>query len=500
MEEKKDISCEDTPNAPECRLDCEEKPDAEGCNVDCELTPEAPECVPNCDEKPEAPACLPNCEENPDAEGCRVDCTENPEANECLPNCEDTPYAEGCPIDCERTPERQECLPDCIADPYDVRCPVDCERTAERQECLPDCIADPYDVRCPIDCELTPERQECLPNCELTPNAPGCEPVCGEGLTPCGSACVYLTQDTDNCGACGNICANRNTCEESACIPPPRDLWIYDLPVNHSFSLSFSDPIDVEGHDWYEFSCESTGVWPDENIFGQNTYRTVRGELDGEKFLLKINGGLYYNDTCTLTFFADKIFLTDTPGARAFSENVHVFVTVEPALYYESFETDWVANSAPAGWTTFRNHTGTPIEPLIHLTHAWTHLPDIGHPRNTVATSTSWFEPQTPGDEWMFSPEISLPPNEDCRLQWRARNPAGASLNGYEVRISTNGATISAGLQNAPVFAILAEENPWQTRTVPLTAWRGADIRVAFRNNSVSKYMLDIDDVVVLCD
>jgi hypothetical protein len=32
-------------------------------------------------------------------------------------------------------------------------------------------------------------------------------PVCAEGLTYCGGACVDLQSDPNNCGACGASCA-----------------------------------------------------------------------------------------------------------------------------------------------------------------------------------------------------------------------------------------------------------------------------------------------------
>lgn len=44
--------------------------------------------------------------------------------------------------------------------------------------------------------------------------------VCGEAPTVCGEACVDLTSDPDNCGACRHACAPTAPCNAGACGPP----------------------------------------------------------------------------------------------------------------------------------------------------------------------------------------------------------------------------------------------------------------------------------------
>ena len=43
---------------------------------------------------------------------------------------------------------------------------------------------------------------------------------CASGLTPCGAGCVDLASDPANCGACGTVCTNQQTCTAGGCACP----------------------------------------------------------------------------------------------------------------------------------------------------------------------------------------------------------------------------------------------------------------------------------------
>jgi hypothetical protein len=42
---------------------------------------------------------------------------------------------------------------------------------------------------------------------------------CGMGLEACGASCVVLASDGNNCGSCGNVCADGSVCTAGACTP-----------------------------------------------------------------------------------------------------------------------------------------------------------------------------------------------------------------------------------------------------------------------------------------
>lgn len=45
-------------------------------------------------------------------------------------------------------------------------------------------------------------------------------PSCSAGLTLCGSTCTRLSNDFDNCGACGNRCSGSQFCRDGTCESP----------------------------------------------------------------------------------------------------------------------------------------------------------------------------------------------------------------------------------------------------------------------------------------
>lgn len=52
----------------------------------------------------------------------------------------------------------------------------------------------------------------------LTDAVTDAPPPCPPGLSLCGAACVNLSADVSNCGACGTICAPSSLCFEGACV------------------------------------------------------------------------------------------------------------------------------------------------------------------------------------------------------------------------------------------------------------------------------------------
>ncbi|MFZ3113721.1 MAG: hypothetical protein WA111_12345 [Methanothrix sp.] len=42
-------------------------------------------------------------------------------------------------------------------------------------------------------------------------------PVCPDGMFPCNGTCIDMSTDTQNCGACGNVCSLGKVCIKGVC-------------------------------------------------------------------------------------------------------------------------------------------------------------------------------------------------------------------------------------------------------------------------------------------
>lgn len=116
---------------------------------------------------------------------------------------------------------------------------------------------------------------------------------------------------------------------------------------------------------------------------------------------------------------------------------------------------------------------------------------------DTFAVSTSWLIPTGTSSAWLITPTINNIASNSV-LSWEAMAPDANNLDGYEVYVSTNTVTApSVGDFTTLAYSITAENNAWQARSISLGAYLGQNIRIAFKNNSIDKYQLWLDDIVV---
>jgi hypothetical protein len=131
---------------------------------------------------------------------------------------------------------------------------------------------------------------------------------------------------------------------------------------------------------------------------------------------------------------------------------------------------------------------------------AWERLDDI--PDDSVALSTSWYDPIGAANDFMWTPAIPLSGN-NITLTWNAIVYDPVFRDGYEVRIMTVPPTGGTGvignqLTNSTLLLTVPEEDSnWIARSLDLNAYTGQTVYIGFRNNSVDKYVLAIDDIVV---
>ena len=160
----------------------------------------------------------------------------------------------------------------------------------------------------------------------------------------------------------------------------------------------------------------------------------------------------------------------------------------------------------PDGWLLRNVDNRTPNAAVAYVNEAWEVREDFQTDvTNCVAFSTSWYSPVGAANDWMWTPRIDLPADGMTQLSWRAKAYDPSYPDGYEVRVMTapnvpTGGTGVIGNQitaSTVVFSTSAEASSWTTHTVPLATYAGQGVYIGFRNNSVDKFVLVVDDVRV---
>jgi hypothetical protein len=160
------------------------------------------------------------------------------------------------------------------------------------------------------------------------------------------------------------------------------------------------------------------------------------------------------------------------------------------------FSENFNGANALSNWTLIDNDGLTPQPNYAFFTDAWISFedPDTTGVSDSVAASTSWYQPSGQADDYLISPQITLQPNS--LLEFDAQASDAGFPDGYEVLISTTTPTI-AGLQANPVLLSVPAENPsWTRRRIDLSAYSG-NVYIAIRNNSTDRNILFIDNFSV---
>lgn len=160
----------------------------------------------------------------------------------------------------------------------------------------------------------------------------------------------------------------------------------------------------------------------------------------------------------------------------------------------------------PAGWLLRNVDNRAASSEVSYMKNAWIRREDfMFNVSDSCAFSSSYTSPIGRADDWMWTPEITLP-DRATALRWRATVTDPLFRDGYEVRIMvapnvpTGGAgVIGNQVTNSTLLLNVPAENPnWTTHTVSLESYAGQTVRIAFRNNSDDKFLLLVDDVTVL--
>ncbi len=369
-------------------------------------------------------------------------------------------------------------------------------------ECMP-CGADSgsydpcFDVECPdgsycvVDDPLLPTlawcaQQDCgTDNCACPLPAEGSTavPRCGAFDGDGGNGSCYL-----DCSADDAVCPAGMTCrtmgDSPACvweqlITPPGFGDCTDNPLSTCQPGEDTCLMDMAGTAGAcsLSGCADAGDCLDPPITGDAP--VTCGDLgDGNTCYLDCAGG----QTCP-----DGTVCTDMGGG-----NSACLWTDDGFVLDEDFEQ---AAFRP-GWTVIDVDMNTPDPAVEFVTDAWVVTNEFADD-NYGAYSTSWYAPLDVSDDWLITPQITLGPASV--LSWDAWAPDQAYPDGYEVYVSTMGATVMDFMASTPVFAIDDEADPYASHMVDLAmaGYADVDVYIAWRNNSDDDFILVVDNIRV---
>ncbi len=152
-------------------------------------------------------------------------------------------------------------------------------------------------------------------------------------------------------------------------------------------------------------------------------------------------------------------------------------------------------NGIPSSFTLIDNDGLTPNSAVAYIDNAWVARAASQGSSDSVAMSTSWYNPVGRADDWLITPQLSL--GTASIVSWRALAVDGDFPDGYQVLVSTTGTAVS-DFQDT-VLVVNEENATWTSRSLDLDAlgFSNTNVYIAFRNNSQDKFLLAIDDIVV---
>ncbi len=169
------------------------------------------------------------------------------------------------------------------------------------------------------------------------------------------------------------------------------------------------------------------------------------------------------------------------------------------------FQEDWDGNGPGVDAWTIIDADGLPVASQVSdITNAWVRLDrqgtrNLGGPAGNFAmVSTSWYSPPGRSDDWLISPTMTIE-GTNPHLSWNAKAQDNIHKDGYKVMLSPSGGNTVADF-TVTLFTVSQEESSWTNRYVDLSSYVGQNVRIAFVNNSLDKFLLLVDDIEVVRD
>ncbi len=165
-------------------------------------------------------------------------------------------------------------------------------------------------------------------------------------------------------------------------------------------------------------------------------------------------------------------------------------------IFSENFD---AGTTLPAGWAQY-NVDGLTVNNSIETNYnfggnAWVIRSNIKTNVGNHAASTSWYTPAGISNDWIVSPQITIPAS-GFQLEFDIVAQDANYRDGYKVYINTVGNTV-ADFGTTPVLQETEAPTTYTTKVIDLTPYAGQSIYVAIQNNSNDKFLLFMDNFKV---
>jgi hypothetical protein len=177
------------------------------------------------------------------------------------------------------------------------------------------------------------------------------------------------------------------------------------------------------------------------------------------------------------------------------------FLCLSYATTAQIYLTEDFNGGFPAGWTTIdgdgANYNAGLGGVFLNGPNSWVileHYDNVGVADSAIVSS-SWYDPVTPADDWLITPQVTLGANSEISYDEKAQDPGYP--DGYELRISTTTPDIPGFMANPVVYSVAAGANPLVNQTFNLSGYAGQSVYFAWHNNSTDQFTLMIDNVSI---
>lgn len=169
-------------------------------------------------------------------------------------------------------------------------------------------------------------------------------------------------------------------------------------------------------------------------------------------------------------------------------------LSAQTTVFSEDFQ-----SGIPVDFTLIDNDGLTPHADVSEYTEAWISITDTYDNTDTVAASTSYFDPSGAADRWLITPAITLGDYGNT-INWNARSQDASYLDSYYVLVSTTDAQMSSFEDTLRI--VLSENFEWTARDMDLSeaGYDNQTVHFAFVNRTNDGFKLYIDDIEVISE